>query len=100
MPYGPQSRGSGRTRPGTDGAPQRDRTGRSGRPAPHLSQALGQLAAENKPGAGGTIGTTLVAQAEPDGLVLVPGTGGTLTITPAIGKEMPFDRRRTWRRRR
>lgn len=60
--------------------------------APNLSEALGQpVVVENKPGAGGNIGTTLVAQAEPDGHALVLGTGGTLTINPAIYKEMPFD---------
>ena len=60
--------------------------------APHLSTALGQpVLVENRPGGGGNVGTALVAQAEPDGTTLVLGTGGTLTINPAIYERMPFD---------
>lgn len=60
--------------------------------APHLATALGQpVVVENRPGAGGNVGTAAVARAEPDGYSLVMGTGGTLTINPAIYAQMPFD---------
>lgn len=60
--------------------------------APHLASALGQpVVVENRPGAGGNVGTAAVARAEPDGYALVMGTGGTLTINPAIYAQMPFD---------
>ncbi|WP_439577732.1 Bug family tripartite tricarboxylate transporter substrate binding protein [Elioraea sp.] len=60
--------------------------------APHLAAALGQpVVVENRPGAGGNVGTAAVARADPDGYSLVMGTGGTLTINPAIYAQMPFD---------
>ncbi len=60
--------------------------------APHLATALGQpVVVENRPGAGGNVGTAAVARAEADGYALVMGTGGTLTINPAIYAQMPFD---------
>jgi len=60
--------------------------------APGMEEALGQpVVIENRPGAGGNIGTAIVARAEPDGYSLVFGTGGTLTINPSIYESMPFD---------
>ncbi len=60
--------------------------------APHLAAALGQpVVVENRPGAGGNVGTATVARADPDGYSLVMGTGGTLTINPAVYAQMPFD---------
>jgi len=60
--------------------------------APHLATALGQpVVVENRPGAGGNVGTAAVARADADGYSLVMGTGGTLTINPAIYAQMPFD---------
>lgn len=60
--------------------------------APHLATALGQpVVVENRPGAGGNVGTATVARADADGYSLVMGTGGTLTINPAIYAQMPFD---------
>ena len=46
---------------------------------------------ENRPGAGGTIGTALVAKAPPDGYTLVMATIGTHAINSSLYKSMPFD---------
>ena len=55
-----------------------------------LSQQLGQpFVMENKPGAGGAIGTEIVAKAAPDGYTLVLVTG-THVINPYVQK-VPFD---------
>jgi len=63
--------------------------------APGMQEALGQpVVIENRPGAGGNVGTGIVARAEPDGYSLVLGTGGTLTINPSIFANMPFDTQR------
>ncbi len=63
--------------------------------APPLQESLGQpVVVENRPGAGGNVGTAHVARADPDGYSLVLGTGGTLTINPSMYREMPFDTQR------
>ena len=46
---------------------------------------------ENRPGAGGNIGTALVAKAPPDGYTLVMATIGTHAINSSLYKSMPFD---------
>jgi len=56
-----------------------------------LSVALGQpIVVENRPGAGGTIGTAAVARAEPDGYTLL-ANGAAHTIAPALYKALPYD---------
>lgn len=56
-----------------------------------LSQSLGQqLVIENKPGAGSTIGTDLVAKAAPDGYTLAM-VSSTHVISPWIYKTLPYD---------
>ncbi|MFW7344010.1 tripartite tricarboxylate transporter substrate binding protein [Pollutimonas sp. H1-120] len=56
-----------------------------------LSKALGQpVVVENKGGAGGTIGTAIVAKAKPDGYTLLI-TLSSHTINPAIYSNLPFD---------
>lgn len=46
---------------------------------------------DNRPGAGGNIGSNIVAKADPDGYTLVLGTVGTHSINDSVYKEMPYD---------
>src|ERR1700720_3672926 len=56
-----------------------------------LTEAWGQpVIVENRPGAGGMIGTGAVAAAPPYGYTLLL-VSSTFTINPAIRKTMPFD---------
>jgi tripartite-type tricarboxylate transporter receptor subunit TctC len=56
-----------------------------------LSEIWGQpVVVENRPGAGGLIGSAAVAAAPPDGYTLLL-ISSTFTINPAIKKTMPFD---------
>ncbi len=53
---------------------------------------LGQpITVDNKPGAGGNIGSDFVAKSAPDGATLVIGTVGTHAINPALYAKMPYD---------
>lgn len=55
--------------------------------AQRLSTALGQqVFVENKPGAGGNLGTELVAHAKPDGYTLTLGFVANMAMTPHLGK--------------
>jgi tripartite-type tricarboxylate transporter receptor subunit TctC len=56
-----------------------------------LAQALGQpVVVDNKPGAGGTIGSDLVAKSQADGYTLLMATGSTHSVGPYLGK-VPYD---------
>ena len=44
------------------------------------------IVVENKPGGGGTVGTTEVVKTKPDGYVIGTTTGGAITIQPHFGK--------------
>ncbi|MFM9941011.1 MAG: Bug family tripartite tricarboxylate transporter substrate binding protein [Hyphomicrobiaceae bacterium] len=60
--------------------------------APGLGEALGTtVIVENKPGAGGTIGTAQVATALPDGHTLTLGSTAAMTISPSIYKNAGYD---------
>ena len=60
--------------------------------AQKLSDSLGQqFIIENKPGAGGNIGTELAAKSPADGYTLVMGFDGTMAINPNTYAKMPFD---------
>jgi tripartite-type tricarboxylate transporter receptor subunit TctC len=60
--------------------------------APHLNQALGQpVIVENRPGAGGMIGTDAAAKAAPDGHTVTMGALGPLATNPALYPKSPFD---------
>jgi tripartite-type tricarboxylate transporter receptor subunit TctC len=57
-----------------------------------LAQALGKpVIVENKPGAGGNLGTGLVAKAEPDGYTLGLSIPGPLAVNTALFKKMEYD---------
>jgi tripartite-type tricarboxylate transporter receptor subunit TctC len=59
---------------------------------PKLAERLGKpVVVENRPGGGSTIGTAAGAKAPPDGYTLgVPGSG-SLAISPAMYKSLPYD---------
>jgi tripartite-type tricarboxylate transporter receptor subunit TctC len=60
--------------------------------APDLSRAFGQqFVVENKPGAGGNLGSEVVAKSPGDGHVLLMGTVGTHGINRALYAKLPFD---------
>ena len=59
--------------------------------AQKLTDVLGQQTiVDNRAGAGGTIGTTLVAKSPPDGYTLLSGGMGNLVMNPIIEK-VPYD---------
>src|SRR5215207_5049715 len=61
-----------------------------------LSQKIGEklgstMVIDNKPGAGGAIGSDLVAKAPADGYTLLLATTSTHSIGPAINPRLPYD---------
>ena len=59
--------------------------------AQKLSERLGQpVIVDNKPGAGATVGSALVARAEPDGYTLVLGTFGSHAVNDALLPKLPY----------
>jgi len=60
--------------------------------AQKLSEALGQsMVVDNKPGAGGSIGTDIVAKAAPDGYTILIATSSTHSVGPALNPKLPYD---------
>lgn len=57
-----------------------------------ITETLGQqVIIDNRPGAGGNIGTELVAKSPADGYTLLTDPGSTLTINPSLFSRLPFD---------
>lgn len=65
-----------------------------------LARAVGQRLAEkykqpfvidNKPGAGGNLGTEIVAKAPADGYTLIVNSVGPMAVNPSLYKNLPFD---------
>lgn len=61
-----------------------------------LSQKMGErlgasIVIDNKPGAGGSLGSDLAAKAPADGLTLLLATTSTHSIGPAMGARLPYD---------
>ena len=60
--------------------------------APRLQEILGQpVVIENRPGAGGVVGTDYVAKQPPNGDVLVLTTLSPIGLAPGLAPPMPFD---------
>lgn len=60
--------------------------------AQQLTQQLGQqVVVENRPGAGGVIGTEIGARAAPDGYTLTAGSSAGFTVAPNMVAKLPYD---------
>jgi tripartite-type tricarboxylate transporter receptor subunit TctC len=60
--------------------------------APRLTELLGQpVIVENRPGAGGSVGATAVAQAAKDGYTLLLGTASTHGTNPNVYTKLAYD---------
>jgi len=60
--------------------------------AERLSAALGQqVVVENRPGAGGVVGSEIVAKSAPDGYTLIMGNAGSHGINAAVYSKLPYD---------
>ena len=57
-----------------------------------VGERLGQqMAVDNRPGAGGQLGLTLIAQAPPDGYTVGCGQGGNMVIVPLAYQKVAYD---------
>jgi len=60
--------------------------------AERLARVLGQpVVVDNRGGGGGTIGSTYVAKATPDGYTLVVASQSTHVVNPAMNPKLPYD---------
>lgn len=59
---------------------------------PRMNEKLGQqVVVDNRPGAGGNVGLSLVAKAPADGYTLGVGAAGALSANTSLYPQMPFD---------
>ena len=57
-----------------------------------LTEALGQaIVIDDKPGAGGIIGSEAAAKAPPDGYTLIMSNAGAHTVNPGLYAKLPYD---------
>lgn len=57
-----------------------------------LSEILGQqVVVDNRAGASGSIGASMVARSTPDGYTLVAGSSGSMTANRAVYSKLPYD---------
>src|SRR3954463_13643289 len=57
-----------------------------------LAESLGQpVIIENRPAAGGTVATEIVARAQPDGHTILAGSVGTMVFAPALYPRLSYD---------
>jgi tripartite-type tricarboxylate transporter receptor subunit TctC len=62
--------------------------------ADKMSELIGEkIVVDNRPGAGGTVGTKAVARSEPDGYTIALGYTGTLAIGPSLYRNPGYDPR-------
>ncbi|HQR21488.1 MAG TPA: tripartite tricarboxylate transporter substrate binding protein [Burkholderiaceae bacterium] len=60
--------------------------------ARHLSERLRQqVVVDNRPGAGGTIGSDIVAKSAPDGYTIQMATSSTHSIGPSLNPKIPYN---------
>jgi tripartite-type tricarboxylate transporter receptor subunit TctC len=60
--------------------------------AQRLSESFGQsVIVDNRPAAGGIIGSEVVARATPDGYTLLVGSAAAFAITPHLNVKLPYD---------
>src|SRR3954452_4500501 len=65
--------------------------------ADKMSEVLGEkVVVDNRPGAGGTVGTKAVAKSDPDGYTLLLGYTGTLAIGPTLYPNPGYDPRKNF----
>jgi tripartite-type tricarboxylate transporter receptor subunit TctC len=57
-----------------------------------LSESLGQsVVIDNRPGAGGVIGTDIVAKSPPDGYTIMLASASPITVAPHLHKQLPYN---------